>query len=195
MTLDKLSKIIIFVGSITLIALIMSYAVFLNLPSPSIYSFMNQEGSEQKISYLTEPVYSDNSLLSWVQMAVTTVFKMDFVNYQESLANMKVYFTQSGYNAFLQALNDSNFLADVIAQKLEVSAVVTDTPIILSEGGVDDYYFWVVELPVLITFVTAQANETPNKRISVRLLIERVSTKEASIGIGINRFWMRDNVL
>ena len=97
---------------------------------------------------LEEINVSPRSLLNWAMVAATNAYTMDFVNYKKSLQQTSKFFTKNGYESFRTTLYTSGRLDDIINNKLIATAVVVDSPIILSEGrsGINDY-FWKIHNP------------------------------------------------
>jgi hypothetical protein len=101
-----------------------------------------------KMISLDEPNVSTNTLLRWVSLAVTSAYTLDFVDYQQTLNNLKQYFTKAGYTNFLEASNER--LQSIIKQKLIVTAVVAGTPVLLGEGTMYGFYSWRIQIPILL---------------------------------------------
>ena len=125
-------------------------------------------------------------------VAVTNAYTMDFVNYDKSLKQVSDFFTKNGYEKFMQSLNASGRLQDIIANKLIASAVVVDSPIILREGKVGNSYLWEIQLPIAITYQGASV-QVYKQWLAVNLVIKKVPTSEARKGIGIDN--ITDNVM
>lgn len=137
---------------------------------------------------LDEPNLPDSAVLQWATDAASTAFTFDFVNYRAQLQRAAEYFTTDGWSAFLSELQGSRNLLAVQAKKLVVSAVVTRAPVILSKQVVNGRYTWRVQMPVVITYQSA--NEIIPSNTTVTLTVSRVSTITSPRGIGISQFVM-----
>ena len=135
---------------------------------------------------LTEPNQSDSAVLQWANQATVAAFTYNFVNYREELQASSGFFTADGWTQFLNALAQSNNLDAVKAKKLIVSAVATRAPVILQKGELNGRYSWRVQMPILVTYQSA--NEFSQQNNVVTLLITRVSTLNSPRGIGIAQF-------
>jgi len=136
---------------------------------------------------LDQPNLSTRVLLNWAVEAATTAYTFDFYNYRTVFENVRNYFTATGYDNFLSALQSSNTINDVVSKKLVVSSVITDNPIILNEGATPDgTYAWQVQFPLLVTYQSA--SEQMKQNMVLTLLIARVSTLESPKGVGIASF-------
>jgi intracellular multiplication protein IcmL len=134
---------------------------------------------------LNTPNLTTPTLLDWVVEAVTTSYNFNFNNYDSALKNIRIYFTDSGYQNFINALNSANTIQTVVSKQLVVTAVTTASPVILKEGptALGGVYAWEVQVPVLITFQSA--SEQIKQKAVLTLLIVRRSTLESPKGIGI----------
>lgn len=135
---------------------------------------------------LNEPNQSDSAVLQWANQAAIAAFTYNFVNYREELQSASGFFTASGWQQFLDALQQSNNLDAVKAKKLIVSAVATRAPIILQKGLLNGVYSWRVQMPILVTYQSASEFDQQNNVVT--MLITRVSTLNSPRGIGIAQF-------
>lgn len=135
---------------------------------------------------LNEPNQSDSAVLQWANQAAIAAFSYNFVNYRDELQAASGFFTPSGWQQFLNALQQSNNLEAVRVKKLVVSAVATRAPIILEKGVLNGRYSWRVQMPILVTYQSA--SEFTQQNNVVTLLITRISTLNSPRGIGISQF-------
>lgn len=135
---------------------------------------------------LDQPNQSDSSVLQWANQATIAAFTYNFVNYRDELQASSGFFTASGWDQFLGALQSSNNLDAVKAKKLIVSAVATRAPIILQKGLLNGSYSWRIQMPILVTFQSA--SEFTQQNNVVTMLVTRVSTLNSPRGIGISQF-------
>lgn len=154
-------------------------------PAPTYFA-TDAQGKIIKLKALDEPNLSTAALLQWSNLAAVAAFTYNFVNYRQELQAASEFFTPSGWEAFIQALNESNNLKAVIAKKLVVSAVATGAPVVLQEGVLDGRYAWRVQMPLLVTYQSA--SQVTQQNVVVTMLITRVSTLNSARGIGIAQF-------
>lgn len=148
------------------------------------YFVVDVADNTTEIFPMNEPNVTPSALLKWATQAATSVYTIDFFHYQSNIDALKDYFTVAGYQDFLQSLNASGSLKRIINNKLIVSAVATDTAVILQEGPLRDVYTWRIQVPLLLTYQGASTTST-QKTIAVSLLVTRVPTDQAPKGIGI----------
>jgi len=138
------------------------------------------------IQALERPNVSPKTLTRWATLAATATFTLDFVNYETQLEALRDYFTSEGYTNFLSALNDAQTITNIIDKKLVLSSVAVAPSIISWEGLTQGNYSWQIEVPVLVSYLSASANVKQTKIIS--LLVTQVPTTDAPKGIGIARY-------
>jgi intracellular multiplication protein IcmL len=154
--------------------------------APTFFAVMADE-KVVRLRALNAPNLTTQALLDWASQAATTVYTLNFNNYQEVIRKARIYFTQAGYDNFKEAINSAGITSSIIKKRLVVSAVVTDTPVVLKEAILDSgYYAWQVQLPMLLTYQSA--GDQVQSRILLTLLITRVPSSESVTGIGIASF-------
>lgn len=142
--------------------------------------------TEFELHWLSRPNVSTRALLSWASLAATATFSFDFVNYERDLENLKNYFTKTGYDSFLQALNEGKVISTLVDKKLIMTAVAIGPAIVTSEDEVKGYHIWKVEIPITVSYLSASNEEKATKLVT--LTITEVPTTEASKGIGIGQY-------
>lgn len=142
------------------------------------------------LQWLDRPSVSTQALLNWAALAATATFTIDFVNYQQNVADLKEYFTEVGYSSFLTAITEQGALTTINERKLVVTAVAIGTAVITREEQLDDTQTWTVEVPITVTYLSVSAEEKQNKLVT--MTITQVPTKIAPKGIGIDRYVARD---
>lgn len=140
------------------------------------------------MAVLTEPNQSDTAVAEWANMAAISAFNLDFVNYPEQLQNASQYFTKAGWEQFLLALQQTNNIEQIRQKRLTVTAVAQNTPVILQKGVLNRRYSWRIQLPILITYVSASSIEQQTSVVT--MLVNRISTLESYRGIGISQFYV-----
>ncbi len=135
---------------------------------------------------LSEPVITNKYLLQWASLATRAAFNMDWVHYQTDITRAKADFTPGGWSKFMAAMKRSGLLNTVQDQKLEMSAIVSGAPVIVSTGVIHGRFTWRVQLPVLVTFTSA--SQTKRSHWLVTMNIQRISTLDAYKGIQISDF-------
>lgn len=159
--------------------------LIIETPQPKYYA-TTTAGQVVPMHSLSEPVITNDYLLQWASLATRTAFNINFVNPQKSLDKAKVDFTSDGWSKFMDAMNSSGLLDTVEGKKLEMSAIVSGAPVILSTAVIHGRFTWRVQLPILVTFTSA--SQTMQSHWLVTMNIQRISTLDAYKGIQINDF-------
>jgi intracellular multiplication protein IcmL len=154
-------------------------------PQPQYFA-TSTNGRITPLTALDEPNQSDSAILQWANQASIACFSYNFVNYHEELLAASSYFTNEGWQQFMDALQQSNNLESVKSKKLIVSAVATRAPIILQKGVLNGSFSWRIQMPILVTYQSA--SEFTQQNNVVTMLITRISTLQSPRGIGISQF-------
>jgi len=136
---------------------------------------------------LQRPYISTTALLSWAAAALTASYSFDFLHINEQLENLKPYYTKTGYQSLVNSLKKSGQLQRIVNDRILSFAIATEPPILLSEGQYKGSYAWRVQMPMLVAYQGATESGKKQRRIVVTLLINQVSTEQASKGIGISQ--------
>lgn len=155
-------------------------------PGQPKYYATTTSGLVISLHSLSEPVITKKYLVQWASLATRQVMNIEFASYQSNLKDAKAYFTPSGWNAFNKALKSSGLLNAVTGKKLDMSAVVSGTPVILNSGDYNGRYTWRIQMPVLVTFTSASAVQ--HHKMIVTMNIQRVPVLSAPKGIEISNF-------
>lgn len=147
-------------------------------------------GENSPLVALERPSVSNKALLNWISLAATATFTYDFVNYRDQLTALRDYFTVAGYENFMLSLEDSNILSTIEEKKLVLSAVDIGPAILYAEEETDTNHIWRVQVPVLVRYQSADADETRQQIVDV--LVTQVPTLEAPKGIGIAQYIARE---
>lgn len=178
-------KSIITMAVVGVILMVVLAGLMLSTPQSKYYA-TTTNGRVVPMHSLSEPVVTNKYLLQWASIATRTAFNINFVDYQSQLDKAKADFTSSGWSKFLSAMNSSGLLDTVKNKKLEMSAVVSGAPVILSTSVIHGRFTWRVQLPILVTFSSASA--TSQEHWLVTMNIQRISTLDAYKGIQISDF-------
>jgi intracellular multiplication protein IcmL len=171
---------------------LMAYTFYERTHKPKVnYYATTNDGKLIKLSPLDEPNLSTKSLLDWVEEAAITAYNFNFNNYEDVIKNMRVYFTEPGYDNFVSALTSKKIIDEVVSKRLVVFAVPSGNPVILKEGPTSEgIYAWQVQLPILVTYQSAASQK--KQRLVLTLIVSRRPTLESPKAIGIASFIVRE---
>lgn len=131
---------------------------------------------QKKFLDLSAEDSNENAIvLFWAKKAVVGMFDFDFINYRNTLLNLRDYFTAQGYERFLSAFKASKNLDAVKDGQRVAYAVISGPAKVTDSSLLNNRKVWQVEMPVLVTYECP--NEEPLKQnLHAIVKITRVST-------------------
>lgn len=145
---------------------------------------LKPNGSLYKLRTLSAPNLSTNTLLAWATNAATDTYTYDFSNIERKIGDLKKYYTKKGYTSLLEAIKKSGNLKSIKQNKLTVSSTPRNVPTIIAESvNEKGEYFWLVEMPLLVSY--RSSSDEKLKNLTISMLIVRVPTNESASGVGI----------
>lgn len=186
-----LVKIALFQG-IGILALILTFVIFLNIYTPSrTYFATTEDGRVVPMIPLSQANLSRPALLSWAAQAATETMTFGFHDYRRRLQESSRHFTRRGWNSFTRALQDSGMIETVADNRQVITAIPRSAPTILAEGLMPNgTYRWEVEMPMQVTYELGSSRRSD--QMNVRLVIVRVPKLESANGVGIEQ-WIAYN--
>ncbi|OGT26884.1 MAG: hypothetical protein A3I77_05870 [Gammaproteobacteria bacterium RIFCSPLOWO2_02_FULL_42_14] len=144
-------------------------------------------GQVTQLHALSEPVVSNPFILQWSALTARALYTIDFANYSTELNQVKYRFSDEGWIKMMNALQSSGFLSELVSSRLVVTSVVVGPPVILARMIVHGRYTWLVQMQLLVTYVSASVPSTP-RTLTVTMRIQRVPTLDAPQGIQVVDF-------
>lgn len=188
---DNYRRVMIAFLGVLLVAVVETFFIIYlvtHRPEPRYFA-TTQDGQLIPIIPLNEPNITHESLVSWVIRVATKAYTFNFVDYRAELDDVRPYFTTSGYDAFLEALTESDNLKAVKAQRLIVKSVASDVPVVVKEGLLEaGVYGWKISMPMDVKYIGP--NQTDVRKNVVTLWVQRVPTLKYPQGIAISQFLM-----
>jgi len=143
-------------------------------------------GLQIPLSSLSDPVLNEKIISGWSSVAVKKTYELDFSQDNSQIEAMKTYFTSAGWAAYQAALKKSGIIDAVKQDKLEVSSIVVDDPVVLKTGVSYGVRYWTVQMPVLIAFSSASDYKGTNSVITIKIV--RSNDLAAPSGLQIESF-------
>lgn len=186
---DCFSRVLVIIGCLvaSIAALVaMSLYVYLTEPPPVTFGVANDWRIVAPVD-IQEPYLTDGDLLQWVTDAVPRFFDVDFLHIDDQLVQLKQYFTDNGYQVFLNQFNNNVDRDKLQTGKMFATNEITGAPIIVNQGTLSGRYAWWVQIPINISY--AGMDTIPSSSIKLTLLVVRTETSNNLNGVAI------DNVL
>ncbi|MDL4860780.1 DotI/IcmL/TraM family protein [Halomonas elongata] len=134
---------------------------------------------------LSQPVMSVADVIDFAQKATRRSMTMDFLNYREQLENSRKYFTDAGFQSFLNSLSSSGILDTIRNSRYNMNAT-TETGVLAQQGVVDGRRVYIVNFPLTVK-LAGQTSERPDQEFLATVRVERISTAIDAQGIAITQ--------
>jgi intracellular multiplication protein IcmL len=161
-----------------------SLFIFFSKPSPIQFVTVDDEWRIVQPIRIESPYLASTDVLQWVSDALPSMFAYDFLNYDKRLKETQHYFTENGWNTFLDVINTYVSQDSVQDSKLFVNATPTGAPVILNQGILEKRYAWWVQMPLTLTYVSI--NGSRSEEIKIQALVVRVPLLNNLDGISID---------
>ena len=173
----------------TLASLAMAWSAHANRPEPRYFA-TREDGGIIPLVAVSRPFLNNGQVSNFAVEAVTRAMTMDFKNWRDDLAEASQYFQRpEGWNNFLAAIRDSGTL-DFIRERRLISNAVANGAVIIDDGvDARGRYSWTVQIPLKITFESA--NERSVEEMMAEVVVSRLPTWETPTAVGITRIGMR----
>ena len=175
------------IQSVIILGLIgaMYYTIKVNQPQ-NYYFATTEDGRLIPMVPLSQPNLSAPSLMSWVAQATTEVMTFGFSDYRRRLQESSRNFTKRGWESFTQALQRSRIIEMVEVNQQIITAAPKGAPVMESEGLVAGRYQWIVQIPLILTYMSGA--KTYNTGLLVTVVVVRVPRLESPNGVGIEQW-------
>jgi intracellular multiplication protein IcmL len=169
------------------IILVVILTYFINRPVQPIYFTVNDTGQLITEIPLNQPNMSTEKIANWVIDAIESSYSYDFINYRQQIQSSQQYFSDYGWQKYIQSLKDSNNLLALTTRKMIVTAKVVATPKLVVQGLLGGIYAWKFSIPVLLNYSYPPYNKTSqfDNPLNITVIISRRSTTESDSGLGI----------
>ena len=152
-------------------------------PPPLV--LLDAKGQAIELEAMTLPNQSREAVKDWAREAIQKTYTFDFSSTNQDFHGARQYFTSDAWEVFKKTFVTSKLVADVNKNKLTVSVVLHDDPIIegVMQSKKEGEVAWKVLAPVTMSFSGDAPTET--KTMLVRVTIVRVPTTENPKGLGV----------
>jgi intracellular multiplication protein IcmL len=148
---------------------------------------INEKGVAENITGLNSPILSDTEVADWTTNALIKSLTFSFTNYNDVKESSREYYTTSGWNSFLAALDSSKIIDSVVNYKYIINSVATNIPILISKGKFSGKDAWVFQIPITITF-TSTGDSKSTKNYIIDTIVLREPQHSHPDGLGIEQF-------
>jgi intracellular multiplication protein IcmL len=135
---------------------------------------------------LSEPFVSSESLINWTGEVVCGAMSLDFLHWKKKLMDLRENFDPQGFESFVGSLESGGHLKKIEGERLSLSAVLTDAPVIVSQGPVKGRMTWKIEMPILVSYQSSVGISATQKLLA-EVMVERVPPTQNPKGIKIRQ--------
>ena len=180
-------------GLVSVLTITATIWLLFQQPEP-VYFATRTNGELIPLVPLHEPHLGTEQIIHFATQAVTRANTYDFANYKRQLTEVRDYFTDDGYTAFVEALNASGNLKLVINRRMTTTAVANGGVIVqqgLSSSARSGSYMWRVQIPLVITYQSSEESQVQD--LIVQLDITRIPTWKNEWGVAVHRLITRSS--
>jgi hypothetical protein len=102
---------------------------------------------------LNNPHRTTEEIVAYGQGLATNGLTLAPDNFNEELTKFKTMFSAEGWAAYATYLKESRLADMVRVESYHVNTIVNGDTIVLGQGGVSGSYRWLVQAPILMTFL------------------------------------------
>lgn len=185
----RMALAVIIMSTASMIAMGASWYAWSSKPEPRYFA-AREDGAIIPLIPVDRPYLSDGAILNFAVEAITQSLTFDFARYRQDLSQASDFFQRpQGWNNFLTALEESKTL-EIVRERRMVSSVVANGAVIINAGvNRSGRYAWVIQVPITITFESANERARENRMAEIEIV--RLPTWETSRGVGITRVLIR----
>lgn len=134
-----------------------------------------------ELESLSRPYISEAGLLNFVAQTVTETFTLDFNNFRNSLARVRLRYSQTAFKKLENELRPT--VQQILDNRLIMSAVCEQTPRLLNHGVQHGRYSWQIQVPLTVSLQGAREIQT--MRWLVTVVVARTNIIEKAQGIEV----------
>lgn len=141
--------------------------------------------------------HKDNDELGqWLMMALAESLTFSQGDINAVLTKTRFYFDDAGYAQYTAFLRESAIQQSLQSGRYTVHAFAQEKPLMLNQGAVDGRYRWLLEIPVMVSFIERGAKDYKkikpvNKNFIFLVQIGRLPPKEGHSAVVIERLTLK----
>ena len=161
------------------------WVVVVDRPGP-VYFATDPKGRITPLTPVSEPYLTDAQVIQFATEAVAQSMTITFSGWRQELTEARQYFElPNGWNSFVDALENSNYLDYIRNRRLNSTAVAQGAVITRTGTDARGRHSWILQVPIIVTYESAQEQSRDNFLAEIRLV--RLPTWDVPRGIGVAR--------
>lgn len=136
---------------------------------------------------LNQPNMTDDDLITWMVNAVQQAYSYDYINFRTQLQNAQNYFTEYGWNNYMEGLTATNNLLAVTQRRMISIANVVEKPILVTKGILGGAYAWKYRIPLLVAYSVPPYDDKSRfyNALQLEVIVQRRPILQSRDGVGI----------
>lgn len=127
---------------------------------------------------------ASNEVAKWTEEKLLEVYSYNFMNYHAVIKSIKNFFTQPGYESYVNAMQDSKNIEVLNSKKLIVYAIPRGGAEVIKEGVSQGIYTWQIRVPLLVSY--RNEDGVIERKIDVDAEVVRQPLKTSERGYAIH---------
>ena len=166
---------------VTGLSICLNVAQFIFQPSPKYFA-LSEDLRVIELSPTNEPNITQEKLINWVSETVCRTFTLDFLNYRQTLMDVRPNYHKGAYKSILRSLEGSGNLEMVKVKRLVSRATLSGTPVIVKDGVVKGHMMWKLELPMLVSYESSNGIEATQSVVG-SVIVRREDQRQVPRGV------------
>lgn len=154
---------------------------FAKQPIPPQYIAVNPDGTLIKMESL-DIEKPTAEVQKFALDAIKKMYKFDYINFSEQVQEASSYFTQDGWNEYLDQYVKSGTLTAIKENKWIVTVKPQTIPIVVKKGLVDGVFVWELKTNLEISYV-GQTGQLQHGEMYMRITRDSVINNPEGLGI------------
>ncbi len=133
-----------------------------------------------------KPNMPETYMLTWATLAVIDTMTFSFNDNKKRLSMASRYFTDDGWKSFTAGLKRSRAVEKIEVQEMMITAAPKGAPVINSRGVKNGRFQMVIELPLVLNYLSGAKSISQNMLVSV--VIVRSDEEKHPYGVAIKQW-------
>jgi hypothetical protein len=142
---------------------------------------------DKKVS-LALPVLPNQDIQDWLSDHIAQILTVTPTRYPLHIKEMPRYFTTGGWQQLQTQWNEAGIPHLILENNYRMTALVVQASQIVAKGRLKNVYRWIVDVPVLLTYVPPQGAEPQAFNLTLRIGLTRIPMQDDARLIAIDEW-------
>ena len=140
------------------------------------------------------PHMQNGQMAKQISTMVSESLAFQSTDYKDDLRKILGNFDEEGKAEYKKFLQDSKIARVLQTNKFYIRSIVTDTPILINSGPVQNRHRWLFDVPVMVSYMKRDTadykagNQATNQKMTVRIQVGRSEDAPAETGVFTERW-------